>query len=872
MRTFPQGPWVSRACSVLVLMIGVCLLGVAAQSSLGPTRQTTAHKISPPQLPQPPAVDQEQFLPYWTTEPGWQSEIQLRNNQQSADLTVTPVLRTTNGTETSLQPVTIKPREALITDIATALASVAPNLIGSYGSVVLRYKAPTEMSLYSMAMIRGAGKPLALHIDSSSQLPSYQTGSREGIWWLPGGTIGEYLIVSNQGKTQVQAELSLYDASGKAFRQKLALAPQATIRLSLQGLVTAGGLSGSYGGITVSASQNAGSLDTLNFLFDENAGFSALLKMYDHNPSTKLTERDFAKTGTWTLHAPMLALSLPDPALEFPAGTALRPQLLIRNTTAAPVDANLSFQWRRGNETGAATGPNLHLTALQTLRVDVAALQQNGVLPSDANWAAVKLTTTGNPGDIMAVASSYDQTLKYGAQTPFSDQLAHHWVGSVWEYDSTHDSFITVGNGGTKPAQAALVLDYARGTGAYEIDQLLQPDQQMWIDVGQLIRNQVPDKKGTVLPASLTMGSYEIRELTQTGPSLFEGKVVYDKKYGSVTYGCGSCCGYKGAEFDYNPLGIPLDGEEDQGVEGLDTCTGTWNDLTSAFYNTWSTQDSSIATVNADGVHTGVAIGSTLSQAHAEETLWEKVNDCPLGELYPEGGDNVQPQVSVNCTPQNLALGPTAPSSTTTGLCTATVSPSGGKYSWTVNTGTVTLVNPTSASPSFTAANASSSEGDTTISLTYTVNEQQATAQSSAITVHEPTSLQLDSDTTNPTGTTCSVTCLNGQPGCSYQSYLKTRIYDVLDQFGLTFASVGISTINGQESFSGFTSSCGASSPTPTTAGTSHFQDNFNFCAPDCQQGGPGCTASATQTITVNGLTVRTPSVNWSCTNCTVVP
>jgi len=60
------------------------------------------------------AVDQEQFLPYWTTETGWRSELQLRNNLAAADLTVTPALRAPDGTETPLSPVTVKPQEVKI--------------------------------------------------------------------------------------------------------------------------------------------------------------------------------------------------------------------------------------------------------------------------------------------------------------------------------------------------------------------------------------------------------------------------------------------------------------------------------------------------------------------------------------------------------------------------------------------------------------------------------------------------------------------------------------------------------------------------------------------------------------------------------------
>jgi hypothetical protein len=50
-----------------------------------------------PSLPLPAPADQEQIVPYWTTETGWMSELQLRNNQLGHDLTVTPVLRLAAG-------------------------------------------------------------------------------------------------------------------------------------------------------------------------------------------------------------------------------------------------------------------------------------------------------------------------------------------------------------------------------------------------------------------------------------------------------------------------------------------------------------------------------------------------------------------------------------------------------------------------------------------------------------------------------------------------------------------------------------------------------------------------------------------------------
>jgi hypothetical protein len=84
----------------------------------------------------------------------------------------------------------------------------------------------------------------------------------------------------------------------------------------------------------------------------------------------------------------------------------------------------------------------------------------------------------------------------------------------MWEYDPYHSSIITAGNGGTKPTQMAFTIFYNQGTQRYDLEQTLQPDEQMWIDVGKLIREQVPDKNGIVLPNTLTSGSYQLRDLT----------------------------------------------------------------------------------------------------------------------------------------------------------------------------------------------------------------------------------------------------------------------------------------------------------------------------------------------------------------------
>jgi len=495
-------------------------LFVAAVLSCG--RSATAQTTTPPAQPRratlsAEAADQEQFISYWTTETGWQSQLQLRNNLPADSLTVTPVLRLADGAERSLAPVTISPREGKVIDLDSALPASAPQFRGTYGSLVLRYQSPDSRNLYAVMMLRGVGKPFAFHIDAMGSLPDSQAAAREGIWWLPSGTTTDYLILTNQGADTIPLRLFLYDASGRQVQQTLAIGPRAAARYSIRQLLGTAGLAGQYGGLRVVPFARAGALDTLHILFDEQAGFSAILKMFDHAPHASIRERDYARSKVWTLRAPMLALANPDPALAFPEGTTLQPQIFVRNAVAKPVDLDLRFHWRNATTAGNAGGPTLHLIAYETRRIDVVALQDGNTLPRDAQWTSVTLTTNTQPDEVMAVAASYDATLRYGAQTPFSDQLSRRWSGGMWEYDAQHDSILTAGNGGREPVRAVFNAFWDHGRQSYQLEQTLGPDQQMWVDIGKLIREGVPDRDGTVLPRELASGTYEFRDATHWG-------------------------------------------------------------------------------------------------------------------------------------------------------------------------------------------------------------------------------------------------------------------------------------------------------------------------------------------------------------------
>jgi hypothetical protein len=244
---------------------------------------------------------------------------------------------------------------------------------------------------------------------------------------------------------------------------------------------------------------------------------------------------------------------------------------------------------------------------------------------------------------------------------------------------------------------------------------------QMWVDIGALISQQVPDKNGKTLPANLTSGTFEWRDLTNKGiGALFEGKIVYDKTYGHATYGCATCCGYYGlASLNFNPLGIPLLSTSGNGVGVMDSCDSQFTDVSSYFWGNWTTGNTRIATVNTYGTHTGVAVGTTSSNTFSYlEAEGRQAPACPIKFFSPSGGDNVMPTISGPNTVWYFAG--QNPSGYATSI---TLSSSGGSgTTWTVTAGSnkVNLSTTTGSQTTVTSSgtNFSSSVGDIGIKAT----------------------------------------------------------------------------------------------------------------------------------------------------------
>jgi hypothetical protein len=255
----------------------------------------------------------------------------------------------------------------------------------------------------------------------------------------------------------------------RSIRQAVGLGAAETRRLDLRAITQAAHLAGTEGGVTVLVPTGGGNLITSHIVFDETTGMSATMKAFERDPAEK--------PKAHTMRAPMMALANPDPVLMFPAGTKLMPQVFLRNTTAGALPVAASLQWRNPSQSGSVTLPEMVLAPGVTRVLNLA----DTAVPADAYWSTVLLHYQGRRGDVVPIATSFDESGRYGLQTPFSEGVSHLWKGSMWHVDATHNSLITAGNGGTGPTHAAVTLFYNKGKSSYTIEKQLEPGEQILI-------------------------------------------------------------------------------------------------------------------------------------------------------------------------------------------------------------------------------------------------------------------------------------------------------------------------------------------------------------------------------------------------------
>jgi hypothetical protein len=113
-------------------------------------------------------------------EAGWNTDVEMRNNLTSRELTVTPVLRSASGQEVALAPVTVAAQHVISLDLRN-LAQSQPQILndaGSFGSVAFRFSGLNPSNLFAATVVRREGQPIDFHFDADQ-------GGKSALlnWW-----------------------------------------------------------------------------------------------------------------------------------------------------------------------------------------------------------------------------------------------------------------------------------------------------------------------------------------------------------------------------------------------------------------------------------------------------------------------------------------------------------------------------------------------------------------------------------------------------------------------------------------------------------------------------------------------------------------
>jgi hypothetical protein len=142
----------------------------------------------PPHPPRPKLVGPAKWEPssqeisasYWTLEAGWNTDVEMRNNLTSRELTVTPVLRSASGQEVALAPVTVAAQHVVSLDLRN-VSQTQPQILnggGLFGSVAFRFSGLNPSNLFAATVVRREGQPIDFHFDADQAgSPLYSN------WW-----------------------------------------------------------------------------------------------------------------------------------------------------------------------------------------------------------------------------------------------------------------------------------------------------------------------------------------------------------------------------------------------------------------------------------------------------------------------------------------------------------------------------------------------------------------------------------------------------------------------------------------------------------------------------------------------------------------
>ena len=604
--------------NLLILVLALFCGSTFAQQ----VKVAAPHRLIPPKVdkrfPLKEAVAGSIVAGPWMVGANFKSSVYVKNVVETSPVPVTPILYLSNGVRFTLPPVQLEPAGIAVIDVNAALQNqgIAPYATLS-GYVELQYSWPWEPvcatvrnidALHSLLFDYGARSTKSLQFaDQPPPPPGPRLITFQGMWWKQEPNVTGFIALANTSVQTITARLDLSDNKGSNFAHDVVtISPHGTKLLDLNELLSA---PTSEGGISISYTGNENDLLVGGGLQDQTNGYSASLHFAAPMALPPVANVSVAELGLMSGPA--------DPMLAFPAGIVFTPYTVLRNASAGPLTATPTFWWMAGGAAHSAQVVAFTLRAGETRMLDIPQMLTAAGLKDFSGSISLVFDIQGDPAGLLMAGGSVDQKYSYvfgvvprGVKASAAKSL------SYWSIGNGDDTMITLWNAADEAQDLIFRLMFAGGHYDYQIH--LEPRATQMFNISEIVRSQVPDVDGNVIPVEIAEGSAELMTAAKSEVDsvlvAMEAGIYNVKKATCGTYSCQTCHGVTDASLNpLNSFSLIL-----AAVTQLNFIE-TWDSGVQYNMNgssNWSSSNTSVETVSSSGSVTGVAVGLSSIQAH----------------------------------------------------------------------------------------------------------------------------------------------------------------------------------------------------------------------------------------------------------------
>jgi hypothetical protein len=316
------------------------------------------------------------------------------------------------------------------------------------------------------------------------------------------------------------------------------------------------------------------------------------------------------------------------------AGEQLTQVAVARNVGDSPavVTGRIPYTTSAGNA-GELSLPQVRLASGEVKEVKLSEAIEEGGLKKIAA-AGLQFEYSSKPGTIVMSALSVSSSGNQVFRVPLVNAKAQESSTGryPWMIEGSASTFVYIKNASDHPQRYQLQVDYEGGAYALGI-KTVAAGQTVVFDIRKLRDNQTPDEGGHAIPLNATHGQVSWSVDGREDLTLIGRAEQVDVASGlSMTSACQTCCQagfYDGWCDPGSATGLPGDTGQFTAKQRKQDCHGNILSAITALSPTWSSTNTSVATVNSSGFATAQAAGTTNIVATWDVTYIDfQANGC----------------------------------------------------------------------------------------------------------------------------------------------------------------------------------------------------------------------------------------------------